>query len=166
MIVQTICSLMYTHHARKGLSKDPDSLPCPSRATPSHICFPESPILIHKLLMKLRNPPNPLGPGRQKGRPEMQSPLLLPKPTPRHNTNPRRIQQLQTIKIVRILSSSLRLLNRLRRQRDLGEEIHGALWRLAFNALHFAESGVEGLGAGAEVGEDLVVFGLVEVVGG
>jgi hypothetical protein len=54
--------------------------------------------------MKLSNPPHPLRARRQKRRPKMQRPLLLPKPRARHDTNPRRIKQLETIKIVRVLA--------------------------------------------------------------
>jgi len=116
--------------------------------------------------MKPDNPIDPLGARRQKRRPKMQRALLLPEPHARNHTNTRRIQQSQTVKLIRLPALLPRLLNRLLRQSDGGEEIHGPLRRLAVDALHFGKSGVEGAGAGEERGVGGVVFGAVEGVRG
>jgi len=116
--------------------------------------------------MKLRNPAHPLRPGCQERRPKVQRILLLPEPRSRHNTDPRPIQQSQTVVLVRGLTLLLRRLDRLLRQRDGGEKVHGSRRRLAGDAFHGGESFVEGLGAGVERFEDVVILFFVEGVGG
>jgi hypothetical protein len=96
----------------------------------------------------------------------MQRALLLSKPTTRHNTHTRRLQQPHTIEIICVLASFLRCLDSLLRQVDGREEVHGACGRRAADAFHFLESVVEGVGAGVQAGEDCVVFLLVEGVRG
>ena len=92
--------------------------------------------LIHKALVELDNPVNPLRTRRQKRRPKMQSTLLLC------------------------------LRDRLLRHRDGGEEIHRSLGRLALDAFHLAERLVESIGARLQGLEDAVVLGFVQRVRG
>ena len=77
--------------------------------------------------MKLRNPPHPLRPRRQKRRPEMQRPLFLPEPTPRHDTNACGIKEAETPEFVGGAVFFFGLGDGSGGEVDCGVEVHGAL---------------------------------------
>ena len=80
--------------------------------------------LIHKPSMKLGDLPHPFRPWRQKRRAEMQGPLLLPEPTPGHNTDAGGVQQAETVEFVRQTVFGFGGFDGLLGEVDGGEEVH------------------------------------------
>lgn len=122
--------------------------------------------LLHKLAVELLNPADPLGARRQESRPEMQRALLLPESTTGDNADAGSLEQAHAVELIGVLAGGLRGVDGLLRQGDGREQVHGARGRGAGHAFHLLEGVVEGVGAGFEAGEDVVVFFLVLRVGG
>lgn len=116
--------------------------------------------------MELGNPPDPFRARREESGPEVQRPFLLSEPGTRYNTDSRCVKQAKAVILISSFAGLLSRLDRLRRQSDGREQVHGALRGLTGDAFHFLESLVEGVGARVEAVKDVVVFLLVERVGG
>jgi len=122
--------------------------------------------LIHELLMELLDPAHPLSARRKESRPEMESALLLSEAAAGNDANTGSLEETHAVEVVCVLALLLRGIDGLLRQCDGREQVHGAGGRGAADALHLLESVVEGVGARVEAGVDVVVFLLVELVGG
>ena len=77
--------------------------------------------------MKVRNPPNPLRPRRQKRSPEMERVLLLTEPGAGNDADARFVEEAEAIELVRGAVFLLGLLDGARGKGDGWVEVHGAL---------------------------------------
>ena len=76
--------------------------------------------------MELGNPPNPLRTRCEESGPEVQSPFLLSEPGTGHDTDTRRVEQAKAVILIWSLAGLLSRLDRLGRQCDGREQVHGA----------------------------------------
>ena len=77
--------------------------------------------------MEPHDPTHPVRARRQKGRPEMQRPFLLPEARAWNDADARGVQEPEAVELVWLSLLSLRLLDGFSRDGDGGEEVHGAL---------------------------------------
>jgi hypothetical protein len=108
--------------------------------------------------VELDKPLRPLRPRREERSPEVIRPLPLPKARASNSAHTRGIQHAEAVELIRRDPLLLSLLDRLGRQCDGGEEVHGPLRLAALHALHLLERLVQGVRARLEPREDAVVL--------
>ena len=116
--------------------------------------------------MELLDPAHPLGARRKESGPEVKSALLLSEAAARNDADTGSLEETHAVEVVGVLALLLRFIDGLLGQSDGREEVHGTGGRGAADALHLLESVVESVGARVQAREDVVVFFLVEIVGG
>jgi hypothetical protein len=77
--------------------------------------------------MKPNQPLRPLGAGRKKRGAEMQRAFLLPKARTSNDTYTRSVEHAEAVELVGLTAFFFRLRDGFVRERDGGEEVHGAL---------------------------------------
>ena len=115
--------------------------------------------------MELSDSTNPLSAWRKESSSKVKGILLLAEAGARYNTHTSSIEESESVKLIWGSALLLGLSNGLLAEGDGWEEVHGAVWFLANDALHLFEGLVESVGACSETGGDSVVFLLVEFVG-
>ena len=85
-------------------------------------------VLGHELGVELDDALHPVGSRGQEGRTEVQRVLLLTEARARHDTDTRGVQETEAVELVSGAVLGLGGLDRLGREGDRGEEVHGTLY--------------------------------------
>lgn len=114
--------------------------------------------------MEVDDAADPVGAGGKESSAEVQGTLLLTESAAGNDADAGGLEHAHAVELVGSAALLLGSLGGLCGKLDGGEEVHGALGRAAFDALHLIKGLVESGGALLEAVEDTIVFLLVQLV--